>query len=199
MRKFTALREADTADELWLLGHQPVYTLGQAADSMHILNSGDIPVIKIDRGGQVTYHGPGQIMFYLLADLRRHGLGVRQLVELLENTVIELLAGYGVQASGNREAPGVYVNGNKIAALGLRISRGCSYHGLCLNYQFDATPFAGINPCGYSGMQVTQLSDCVATLPAKQRLVQQFIGLLQSKLGYSIEQGSQARVLNWPP
>lgn len=157
MKEFTHKRDATTPDELWLLEHQSVYTLGQAGKQSHVLNAGDIPVVKIDRGGQVTYHGPGQLMCYTLLDLKRHGISVRDLVVLLEEVVIDTLAHYGVSANGSREAPGVYVGSKKIAALGLRISRGRSYHGLCLNIDFDAEPFAGINPCGYEGMQVTQL------------------------------------------
>ena len=194
MREFTQNRSATTADELWLLEHQPVYTQGQAGDAAHILQCNDIPVVKIDRGGQVTYHGPGQIMFYVLVDLRRAGLGVRQLVELLENTVIEVLAAYGVEACGNRSAPGVYVDGQKIAALGLRISRGCSYHGLCLNYDFDAAPFAGINPCGYSDLKVTQLRERVAQLPAKQQLASLFVEIFQRALNYP---DARVEMLGW--
>jgi lipoyl(octanoyl) transferase len=159
MQSFTRQRTRETADEIWLLQHEPVYTLGQAADPSHILNAGDVPVVKVDRGGQVTFHGPGQIMCYVLLNLRRYDLGVRALVELLEQTVIELLANYDLTAEGDREAPGVYIEGKKIAALGLRVSKGCSYHGLCFNAEFESSPFLGINPCGYENMEVTQLKN----------------------------------------
>lgn len=184
MRAFTRVRTTDTADELWILEHSAVYTLGQAADRAHILNSDNIPVVKVDRGGQVTFHGPGQLMFYLLADLHRLDIGVRRLVEILEESVIETLAHYGVHAVGDRNAPGVYVEGEKIAALGLRISRGCSYHGLCLNYDFDPAPFFGINPCGYAQMKVTQIREQLITVPSKPALVEHFIQMLSRRLGY---------------
>lgn len=159
MRHFTDARTTDTADELWVLQHPPVYTLGQAGDKSHVLDAGAIDVVNTDRGGQVTYHGPGQLIVYLLVDLKRGSLGVRTLVETMENAVIELLNGYGVEACSRRDAPGVYVSGKKIAALGLRVRRGCTFHGLSLNVDMDLTPFAGINPCGYEGLAVTQLKD----------------------------------------
>ncbi len=159
MRHFTDARTTDTADELWVLQHPPVYTLGQAGDKSHVLDAGAIDVVNTDRGGQVTYHGPGQLIVYLLVDLKRGSLGVRTLVETMENAVIELLNGYGVEACSRRDAPGVYVSGKKIAALGLRVRRGCTFHGLSLNVDMDLTPFEGINPCGYEGLAVTQLKD----------------------------------------
>jgi lipoyl(octanoyl) transferase len=159
MQQFTDSRNADTPDELWLVEHPPVYTQGLNGKPEHLLNPGEIPVIQIDRGGQVTYHGPGQVVAYLLLDLRRRNLGIRRLVELLEQTIIELLAEHGVSAEGRRDAPGVYVNNRKVAALGLRVRRGCCYHGLSLNVDMDLTPFEQINPCGYPGLQVTQLSE----------------------------------------
>ena len=156
MRDFTLQHTADTPDELWLLEHPPVYTQGLAGKPEHLLRATAIPVIKIDRGGQITYHGPGQIVIYLLLDLRRRGLGVKELVQRMEQAVIELLADYGVIAERRDKAPGVYVGNAKIAALGLRIKKGCCYHGLCLNVDMDLTPYLAINPCGYEGLAVTQ-------------------------------------------
>ena len=157
MRDFTESRSADTQDELWVLEHPPVYTLGQAGKTEHLLNPADIPIVNSDRGGQVTYHGPGQLIIYTLLDIRRMKLGVRQLVDTLENAIIELLAGYEINAESQKRAPGVYVDGQKIAALGLRVRKGCSYHGLSLNVDMDLAPFNGINPCGYEGLKVTSL------------------------------------------
>ena len=159
MQDFTAQRTADTADEIWLLQHPPVYTVGLNGKPEHLLRSTEIPVIKIDRGGQITYHGPGQIVAYLLLDLRRRGYGVRELVSRMEQAVIELLAEHDISAQGRRDAPGVYVDSKKIAALGLRIKHGCCYHGLALNVDMDLSPFAAINPCGYPGLDVTQTKD----------------------------------------
>lgn len=162
MQSFTAARTPDTHDELWLCEHPPVFTLGLAGKPEHLLRDIGIPLVKIDRGGQITYHGPGQIVCYLLLDLKRRGLTVRSLVHRMEQAVIDLLAGYGLIAERREGAPGVYVNGAKIAALGLKIKNGCSYHGLALNVAMDLAPFAAINPCGYPGMAVTQLSAFVA-------------------------------------
>jgi lipoyl(octanoyl) transferase len=159
MQKFVDARDAASPDELWLLEHPPVFTLGMAADPAHLLAPGDIAVVKTDRGGQVTYHGPGQLVAYALLDVRRLGITVRGLVLQLEQAVIDLVAAHGVTASGRRDAPGVYVDGRKLASLGLRIRRGASYHGVALNVDMDLTPFARINPCGLEGMQVTQLAD----------------------------------------
>ncbi|MEQ1800859.1 MAG: lipoyl(octanoyl) transferase LipB [Gammaproteobacteria bacterium] len=157
MRDFTATRGPDTPDELWLLQHPPVYTLGLNTNLDHVISAGSIPVVQTDRGGQVTYHGPGQLVAYPLLDLQRAGLGIRQVVSALEDSVIELVAGYGITASARREAPGVYVAGAKLASIGLRVRRGCTYHGLALNVALDLAPFAGINPCGYPGLPVTSL------------------------------------------
>lgn len=157
MQEFTAQRAAHTPDELWLLQHPPVYTLGQAGKREHILRASAIPIIGVDRGGQVTYHGPGQVVGYVLLDLKRRGYGVRELVQRLEQALIDLLDGYGIQAARRAKAPGVYVAEHKIAALGLRIKRGMSYHGLALNVDMDLAPFQAINPCGYEGLEVTQL------------------------------------------
>jgi lipoyl(octanoyl) transferase len=159
MQAFTDRRGPHTDDELWLLSHPPVYTLGQAGRPEHLLAPGEIPVIQVDRGGQVTYHGPGQLVLYVLLDLRRAGLGVRQLVSLLEASVIDLLGGQGIAAAARADAPGVYVDGAKVASLGLRVRRGCSFHGLALNVDMDLEPFARINPCGYAGLALTQLAD----------------------------------------
>jgi lipoyl(octanoyl) transferase len=157
MQTFTDQRDAHTRDEIWLLEHPPVFTLGLNAKPEHVLAAGDIPVVQIDRGGQVTYHGPGQLVVYPMLDVRRVGLGVRQLVVALENAVIALMRTYGVEAAGRRDAPGIYVEGCKLASIGLRIRRGCSYHGLALNVAMDLAPFARINPCGYRGLQVIDM------------------------------------------
>jgi len=159
MRDFTAAREPDTPDELWLLEHPPVYTQGLAGKPGHLLRATDIPVVKIDRGGQITYHGPGQIVVYLLLDLKRRNIGVKELVRRMEQAVIGLLAEYDIGAERRDRAPGVYVGNAKIAALGLRIKNGCCYHGLCLNVDMDLSPYSAINPCGYEGLAVTQCRD----------------------------------------
>jgi lipoyl(octanoyl) transferase len=158
MQEFTANRHADTRDEIWLLEHPPVFTQGMAGKPEHVLAAGDIPVVNIDRGGQVTYHGPGQLVAYPLLDLRRLKLGVRDLVVNLENVIIATLAQWDIRAIGKRDAPGVYVDGKKVASIGLRIKRGCSYHGLALNVSMDLSPFKRINPCGFQGLEVTQVS-----------------------------------------
>ncbi|MGI9569312.1 MAG: lipoyl(octanoyl) transferase LipB [Desulfobulbia bacterium] len=163
MQLFTDQRSDSTADELWLLQHPPVYTLGKNGKPEHILNSQDIPVIKSDRGGQVTYHGPGQLIVYTLLDLNRMHIGIRELVTRIENSVIELLQDYDISANARKDAPGVYVDGRKIAALGLRVRKGRSFHGLALNVDMDLEPFARINPCGYEGLEVTQLSELADT------------------------------------
>jgi lipoyl(octanoyl) transferase len=156
MKDFTRNREADTPDELWVLEHPPVFTLGTNGKTEHILNAGDIPIVNIDRGGQVTYHGPGQLIIYLLLNLHRRNLGIRKLVTIIEDTLVELLATHNITANSDPEAPGVYVEGKKIAALGLRVSRGCTSHGLSLNVDMDLSPFTRINPCGYQGLKVAQ-------------------------------------------
>jgi lipoyl(octanoyl) transferase len=159
MQNFTAQRTLETQDEIWLLQHPPTFTQGQAGKPEHLINANGIPVIKIDRGGQITYHGPGQIIAYLLLDLRRWKINVRDLVRLMEQAVIDLLAGYSIIAHGRVDAPGVYVGDAKIAALGLKIRNSCCYHGLSLNVNMDMTPFLYINPCGFQGLRVTQLRD----------------------------------------
>jgi len=157
MREFTARRGADTPDELWLLEHPPVYTLGLAADAVHGPKAGGaIPVVQVERGGEITYHGPGQVVLYTLVDLARRGVKVKQFVAMLEQSVIDLL---GERAERKRGAPGIYVDGAKVAALGIRVSRGCAFHGLALNVDMDLTPFSAINPCGFPGLRVTQTRD----------------------------------------
>ncbi len=159
MREFTEARHPETTDEIWLVEHPPVFTLGRNGDPAHILNATGIPIVESDRGGQVTYHGPGQLVAYTLFDLNRLGIGIRSLVTGLENAIISILSQYGIKAQARRDAPGVYVDGRKIASLGLRIRKGCSYHGLSLNVDMDLTPFTAINPCGYPGLEVTRLAD----------------------------------------
>jgi lipoyl(octanoyl) transferase len=158
MQRFTDVRDDATRDELWLVEHDPVFTLGQAGKPEHVLAPGDIPVLQVDRGGQVTYHGPGQIVAYPLLDLRRLKLGVRDYVQRIEQAVIDTLGDWNIVAARREGAPGVYVNGEKIAALGIRVRRGCSFHGLAFNIAMDLEPFARINPCGYAGLQVTSMA-----------------------------------------
>lgn len=185
MRQFTAERDAQTPDEIWLLQHPRVFTQGQAGKAEHVLAPGDIPVIKVERGGQVTYHGPGQLVAYLMLDLRRLGLGVRDLVSAMEQALVQTLASYDVAAAPRADAPGVYVGQAKIASLGLRIRGGCSFHGLALNVDMDMEPFRRINPCGYAGLTMTQLCD---HLPAKldiDEVGMRLIQALRSELGYT--------------
>ncbi len=159
MQRFTDQRGKDAQDEIWLVQHAPVFTQGQSGKTEHLLLPGNIPVVQVDRGGQVTYHGPGQLVVYLLLDVRRLGFGVRELVTRIETSLIALLASYAVNAAAKADAPGVYVQGAKIASLGLRIRNGCSFHGLALNVDMDLEPFRRINPCGYAGLAMTQLCD----------------------------------------
>ncbi len=161
MQRYTDARDADSEDQLWLVEHPPVFTLGKNGKPEHVLAAGDIPLVRSDRGGQVTYHGPGQLVVYVLLDIQRMQLGVRELVTRLERSVIELLADYGIAAESKRDAPGVYVDGAKIAALGLRVRKGRCFHGLALNVDMDLEPFSRIDPCGYPGLQVTQLLNLV--------------------------------------
>ena len=184
MQDFTARRSAETPDEIWLLQHPPVYTQGLAGKPEHLLRTSEIPVVKIDRGGQITYHGPGQVVAYILLDLKRHGMGVKELVRRMEQAVIDLLAAHGVAATRRDKAPGVYVNDAKIAALGLRIRSNCSYHGLCLNVDMDLTPYANINPCGYAGLQVTQTRDHGVSAAA-DTLAEELARHLLLQLGYT--------------
>ncbi|SDW76449.1 lipoyl(octanoyl) transferase [Pseudomonas kuykendallii] len=184
MRRLTAERDATTPDEIWLLQHPRVFTQGQAGKAEHLLAPGDIPVVQVDRGGQVTYHGPGQLVAYLMLDLRRLGLGVRELVTAMEQSLVELLAGYAVDAAPKADAPGVYVAGDKVASLGLRVSRGCSFHGLALNVDMDMSPFGRINPCGYAGLKMVQLRDLLETPPTLDEVAQRLERILRQRLGY---------------
>ena len=177
MQSFTLERQADTEDQLWLLEHSPVFTQGANGDAAHILMDSAIPVVSTDRGGQVTYHGPGQLVVYTLIDLRRAGIGVRQMVTNIEQTVVNLLAQYGVDAYARQDAPGVYVDERKIASLGLRVKRGACYHGVSLNIDMDLTPFSYINPCGYAGMEVIDMRSLgidITITEAKQQFVSAF-------------------------
>ena len=183
MHEFTDMRDDTTPDEIWLVEHLPVFTQGQAGKAEHLLMTGDIPVIQSDRGGQVTYHGPGQQVMYVLLNLKRRKLGVRELVTLLEQTVVNTLAEYGIDAHPRADAPGVYVGEMKICSLGLRIRKGCSFHGLALNINMDLTPFQRINPCGYAGMEMTQMRQWVTTAtPENIRpvLLKKFLALLNN-------------------
>jgi len=188
MRAFTDNRTDSSHSELWLLQHSPVFTLGQAGRPEHLLAPGNIPVINIDRGGQVTYHGPGQLVAYLLLDLKQAGVGVRSLVEKMENSVIELLSGFAVRANSDPKAPGVYVDGAKIAAVGLRIRRGYSYHGLSLNVDMDLEPFSRINPCGYAGLAVTSMKTLGVAVPMTE-IQEQLSANLCDQLGYTAVSG----------
>jgi lipoyl(octanoyl) transferase len=184
MHNFTDHRGETTQDEIWLVEHHPVFTQGQAGKSEHLLNTGDIPVVQSDRGGQVTYHGPGQLVVYFLINLRRKSLGVRELVTDIENIVINTLRQYSIDSSARPDAPGVYVDGKKICSLGLRIRKGCSFHGLALNINMDLAPFLRINPCGYQGMEMIQVSqlggpDSVALV--SQHLVNELVAILDYK------------------
>lgn len=163
-RQFTDTRTPETADQIWCLEHTPVYTLGLAGRYEHILNPGNVEVVQTDRGGQVTYHGPGQLVIYLLLDLKRLRISVKHYVYSLEQALLDMLSGLGVEAQRKTGAPGIYVEDKKLAALGVRIRRGCCYHGIALNVDMDLTPFQGINPCGYAGMEVTQLADLGCTI-----------------------------------
>ena len=177
MQSFTLERQADTEDQLWLLEHSPVFTQGANGDAAHILMDSAIPVVSTDRGGQVTYHGPGQLVVYTLIDLRRAGIGVRQMVTNIEQTVVNLLAQYSVDAYARQDAPGVYVDERKIASLGLRVKRGACYHGVSLNIDMDLTPFSYINPCGYAGMEVIDMRSLgidITMTEAKQQFVSAF-------------------------
>lgn len=171
MRDYTEQRTTADPDEIWLVEHLPVYTFGLSGHPEHLLQPAEIPIVHTDRGGQITYHGPGQLVFYPLLDLRRRGCGIRALIDALEQSVIALLGEYGIPSATRPGAPGVYVDGRKIASLGLRVRRGCSYHGLSLNVSVDLRPFLGINPCGYPGLQMTRLTDLgVTTQPMESAI-----------------------------
>jgi lipoyl(octanoyl) transferase len=184
MEKFTLERGITTPDEIWFLEHPPVFTLGMAGKMEHVLAPGDIPVVQIDRGGQVTYHGPGQLVVYPLLDLRRLKLGVRELVEALENGVIDTLEGYGIRARNRRDAPGVYVDARKVCSIGIRVRRGCSYHGIAFNVAMDLEPFQRINPCGYAGLKMTQVSALGGPASVRQVAADLAPALLE-RLGYN--------------
>jgi len=184
MQQFTEQRTSNTIDELWLLEHEPVFTMGRNGQKEHLLNPGNIPVIPIDRGGQVTYHGPGQLLIYLLIDLKRRGLGVRQFITIIEQSIINTLSDYQLNAYAKKEAPGVYISNAKIAALGLRIKKGCSFHGLSLNFAMDLQPFKQINPCGYKDLEVIQFSDYIKDISLVQ-VQNKLVYHLANKLGYS--------------
>jgi lipoyl(octanoyl) transferase len=192
MREFTAQRDSHTPDEFWVLEHEPVFTLGQAGRREHLLYPGEIPIIACDRGGQVTYHGPGQLVVYVLFDLRRAGLGVRALVRKLEQAVIDCLGELGLAGQRRAGAPGVYVDEAKIAALGLRVRHGCSYHGLALNVAMDLAPFARINPCGYPGLAVTQVCDHGCALPVAA-VAKRLMGHLYAQLAHETTPAESAR------
>ena len=184
MQDFSAQRKSDTNDEIWLLEHQPVFTLGKNGKAEHLLERSDIPLINIDRGGQITYHGPGQLIVYLLIDIKRRGLGVRRLVTLIEQSIINTLADYQLNAYAKKEAPGVYIDEAKIAAVGLRIKKGCSFHGLSLNISMDMTPFKTINPCGYKDLQIVQLADFIKDVQLSQ-VQEKLLSYLVKSMGYA--------------
>ncbi|MGY8811738.1 MAG: lipoyl(octanoyl) transferase LipB [Pseudomonadales bacterium] len=185
MRRFTDERDAATPDEIWLLQHPAVFTQGQAGKAEHVLAAGDIPVIQAERGGQVTYHGPGQLVAYVLLDLKRLKLGVRDLVTAMEQALVDVLKEYALDAAPKPDAPGVYVEGNKIASLGLRVRRGCSFHGLALNVDMDMEPFQRINPCGYAGLRMVQLRDLVAEPVSLSNVERQLAQALRQRLGFN--------------
>ncbi|EPX6935993.1 lipoyl(octanoyl) transferase LipB [Vibrio parahaemolyticus] len=195
MHEFTDQRTEETPDEVWLVEHNPVFTQGQAGKAEHLINTGDIPVVQSDRGGQVTYHGPGQLVAYFLINLRRKKLGVRDLVTTIENLVINTLKAYNIDSAARPDAPGVYVDGKKICSLGLRIRKGCSFHGLALNVNMDLTPFLRINPCGYAGMEMVQVSQFngpsdVETV--EKQLIEELVTLLDyERVEFSTEAPSQ--------
>lgn len=195
MHDFTDQRDDSTRDEVWLVEHNPVFTQGQAGKAEHLLNTGDIPVVQSDRGGQVTYHGPGQIVAYFLINLRRKKLGVRELVTDIENLVINTLKAYNIDSAARPDAPGVYVDGKKICSLGLRICKGCSFHGLALNVNMDLSPFLRINPCGYQGMEMVQVSNLGGPTHIED-VEQQLIKELVSLFGYEeVEFSTEAPVI----
>lgn len=184
MRQFSDKRNADTEDELWVLQHPPVFTQGMAGKAEHLLARSDIPVVQIDRGGQITYHGPGQLIVYTLIDFKRRKQSVRAIVSALENAIIRTLADYAVVAAADPKRPGVYVDGRKIASLGLRIKNGAVYHGLALNIKMDLTPFQQINPCGYAGLEMVQMADLLDNAPEIDEVAGKLTGYLQQGLGF---------------
>lgn len=187
MQAFTQNRTEDTQDELWCLEHEPVFTQGQAGKTEHVLRQSGIPIVKTDRGGQVTYHGPGQLVVYPLLNLKRLRLGVRELVTCIENSVIETLAEFDIESAAKPDAPGVYVSGRKIASLGLRVRRGCSFHGVAVNFDADLSPFEDINPCGYQGLQMVNVKDLLADqkLPTMDAFARRYVEILTKILQLS--------------
>jgi lipoyl(octanoyl) transferase len=181
MQDFTKFRDSQTPDELWVVEHPPVFTLGRNGKESHILNKSEIPIIKVDRGGQVTYHGPGQLVVYFLLDLHRRKLGIRQLVTLIEDCLVDLLSQYQIKAYSDKKAPGVYVDKQKIAALGLRVSKGCTTHGLSLNIDMDLSPFQDINPCGYENLEVTQCKN-LGVEDSFQEVAEKLVSLIKKSL-----------------
>ncbi|WP_304335485.1 lipoyl(octanoyl) transferase LipB [Conchiformibius steedae] len=184
MKDFNAKRHADTEDELWMVQHPPVFTQGMAGKAEHLLRQSDIPVVQIDRGGQITYHGPGQLVVYTLIDFKRRKQSVRAIVSALENAIIRTLADYGIAAAADPQRPGVYVNGRKIASLGLRIKNGSVYHGLALNINMDLSPFQMINPCGYAGMEMVQMADLLDSVPPFDEVADKLTDYLQQELAF---------------
>lgn len=185
MKDFTNARTEQTADEIWLLEHPPVFTQGQAGKPEHVLNPGDIPIVQTDRGGQVTYHGPGQLVMYVLFDLRRLKIGIRQLVTKLEDSVISVMQDYGVSARNRCDAPGVYVTDSKICSIGLRVRKGCSYHGIAFNVAMDLEPFSRINPCGFKNLTVTQVRDFANEVTIKD-VEPKLVRYVQENFGYNV-------------
>ncbi|WP_148253814.1 lipoyl(octanoyl) transferase LipB [Aidingimonas lacisalsi] len=196
MRRFTDQRDGDARDQLWVVEHEPVFTQGQAGKAEHLLLPGDIPVVDTDRGGQITYHGPGQLVLYPLLDVKRARIGVRMLVDALENSVVDALREHGIAARARPDAPGVYVGADKIASLGLRIRRGCSFHGIAINLDMDLSPFARINPCGYAGQAMTQLAD-LTTMPLDRHAeASRLVRCLALRLGcYALNQSGMPPAL----
>lgn len=191
MQAFTDARNADTPDEIWVVEHEPVFTQGQAGKAEHILNSGSIPVVQVDRGGQVTYHGPGQLVVYLMVDIRRNKLTIRELVTQIEQSIVALMAAYGVDAYPRADAPGVYVDGKKLCSLGLRVRKGCTFHGLALNVDMDLSPFLRINPCGYAGMEMIQTRTLGGPISCSEAS-EQLIPILAANIGsiqYQVVEG----------
>jgi len=185
MQDFTADREAQTEDELWLLEHHAVFSQGTNGKEEHLLTLGDIPLVQSDRGGQVTYHGPGQLVAYTLFDLKRYHIGIRDMVSLLENSVIDMVSAYGLSAESRSDAPGVYVDGRKLASLGLRVKRGACYHGISINVDMDLSPFLSINPCGYQGMEMVNLAD-LGILMTMEQAKQKFVTALEARMSQNI-------------
>ncbi|MBB3061228.1 lipoyl(octanoyl) transferase LipB [Microbulbifer rhizosphaerae] len=190
MSHYTDTRDADSPDEIWCVEHEPVFTQGQAGRAEHLLNPGDIPVVQVDRGGQVTYHGPGQLVVYPLLDLKRAKVGVRELVTALESATVAMLTEFGIRAAPRADAPGVYLSegpraGNKVASIGLRVRRGCSFHGIAINIDMDLAPFLRINPCGYAGLQMVQMAELVQPVPGWQAVAEIYVRELLGTLNLS--------------